>query len=132
MTETSIVFFDGVCGLCNHFVDWLIEHDHEKRFRFAPLQGETARQKLFSGVTPSRLDSMVLWQQDVALHKSDAVIGCAHELTGPWHLLVFLRWVPRVIRDGIYDLLATNRYQLFGRRDVCRVPTTEEKSLFLP
>lgn len=131
-TTHPIVFFDGVCTLCNTFVDGLVSRDHARALRYASLQGETARALLstpeFSVDHPS---SVVLWENGVVRTRSDAVLRILVLLGSPWSWLAIFRIVPRPIRDAIYDWVARHRYAWFGKRDTCRIPTPEERSLFL-
>ena len=130
--EAPIIFFDGVCVMCNGFVDLVLRVDRRGVFRFAPLQGETARALL----PPQPSDPTVwslLYLDERGLHEqSDASLEVYRRLGGWWSVLALLRVVPRVIRDPLYRMLASNRYRLFGRRDLCRVPSAAERQRFLP
>ena len=125
-----ILFFDGVCNLCNVFVDFLIRRDRNLQLHFAPLQGPTAKARLPAEM-PQELASVVYWDGQSLLTKSDAILAATGHLPGPWNWLTGLKLVPRVLRDLVYDLIASNRYRVFGKRDLCRVPTPEERSRFL-
>ena len=125
----TIVFFDGVCGLCNGFVDFLVQHDHDRRLRYAPLQGETAATLT---QLPRTLDSVVVVDGQQVLTKSDAALTVLTLLGGPWRLATLARVVPRSIRDAVYDTIARNRYRWFGQQASCRVPTPDEAAWFLP
>ncbi|HEX9593374.1 MAG TPA: DCC1-like thiol-disulfide oxidoreductase family protein [bacterium] len=131
--EGPIVFFDGVCGLCNRFVDWVIARDRHGRYRFAPLQGDTARAM---GMEPQAADpalwSIVLVDGAGARERSDAVLTIAMGLGGVYRLAGALRRIPRPLRDWVYDRIARRRYRFFGKRDACRVPTEQERHRFLP
>jgi len=132
-TQRPIVFFDGVCGLCNRFVDWVITRDGRGHFVFAPLQGATARAM---GVEPRTADpalwSIVLVDDTGVRERSDAVLVIAAELGGVYRLATTLRWIPRPLRDWVYDRIARRRYRFFGKRDACRMPTEAEQDRFLP
>jgi predicted DCC family thiol-disulfide oxidoreductase YuxK len=125
----TVVFFDGTCGLCNGFVDFLVRHDRGRRLRFAPLQGETAAH--FARL-PRALDSVVVADGPVVLVKSDAALCVFARLGWPWRLAGLARVVPRALRDAVYDLIARNRYRWFGQRDACRIPSEREARWFLP
>ncbi|HEX9895259.1 MAG TPA: DCC1-like thiol-disulfide oxidoreductase family protein [Gemmatimonadales bacterium] len=131
MNDPPIVYFDGVCGLCNRFVDFLLRHDRHHRLRFAPLQGRTAAERLgkTKGIDPT---TIVLEAEGRMLDRSSAVLGVFHHLGGGWRATGLLRVVPRRLRDLIYDWIARHRYGWFGKREVCRLPTAEERSGFLP
>lgn len=130
MNERQIIFFDGVCNLCNAFVDFLIARDKDQLFHFAPLQGETARARLPADALSLR--SVVLWNQGERLEKSDAALMILQQLGGIWWLSRIFWVVPGFLRDLVYDFVAANRYGFFGKRETCRLPSPEEKARFLP
>jgi predicted DCC family thiol-disulfide oxidoreductase YuxK len=125
-----IVFFDGVCGLCNGIVTFVLGQDKRQVLRFAPLQGKTGVDLLDESVRAS-MDTLVLWDNGKAFFKSDAVIEIFSRLGGPWRMMRCLSVLPRVLRDFLYDRVAANRYAMFGKQSQCRIPTPEEASLFL-
>jgi predicted DCC family thiol-disulfide oxidoreductase YuxK len=126
----QIIFFDGVCNLCNGFIDFVVTRDPEHNFKFAPLQGETAKRHLPNSISIG-LRSVVLWTQGQYFEKSDAILMILPQLGGGWRIFR-LGWIfPRFFRDWIYDFVARNRYRFFGKRDSCRLPTPEERALFL-
>lgn len=130
--QHPIIFFDGVCGLCNRWVDMIIRADVRGIFHFAPLQGETAR-KLLPAPPEDPLTWSVLYLDERGLHEhSDASLEVYRRLGGLGWLLSLVRFVPRSIRNPCYRLLAQNRYRWFGRREACRLPTKEERARFLP
>ncbi len=129
----KVILFDGVCNLCNGAVQWVIRRDREDLFRFAPLQGEIA-QKLARErhIDTGRIDSIVLIDPGVAYYvKSDAALEIARHLKGYGFLPLLFSWLPARLRDGVYDLVARNRYRLFGKKEQCMVPTPELRSKFL-
>ncbi len=127
-----IVFFDGVCGLCNGIVDVLLKIDRERVLRFAPLQGHTARRlNMDTDVKPS-MRSLIYVDEKGCYYQSDAAFEILRRLGSGWRILASGRAFPRSVRDGIYGLVARNRYQWFGRTGTCRVPTAEEQARFLP
>ncbi|MGE5192056.1 MAG: thiol-disulfide oxidoreductase DCC family protein [Deltaproteobacteria bacterium] len=127
-----MIFFDGVCGLCNAWIDFVIVRDKPGRFRFSPLQGETARDWL--QMTPeSPLDSVTLVDATGIHHRSDAVWRILVRLGGLWRLAGWLlRLIPRPLRNWGYDFVARHRYQWFGKKEICRLPTPAERERFLP
>ncbi len=126
-----IVFFDGVCGLCNRVVDFLLAQDREGRLQFAPIQGSTAR-KMLSAYEIASLSTVVVIDGDRIFRKSDAVLHALSALGGSWVWLAkSARWVPQRLRDVVYRGIAINRYEWFGRRDTCRLPTPAERARFL-
>lgn len=132
-TAEPILFFDGVCNLCNRFVQVVIRNDKKAIFRFASLQSRTGQQvqdliKEREGRVP---DSLVLWYKNEYYIKSDAVLKAAGTLGGFWLFLLPGYLLPRFVRNKIYDFVARNRYRWFGRKDECMIPTEELKSRFL-
>jgi predicted DCC family thiol-disulfide oxidoreductase YuxK len=125
----TIVFFDGVCGLCHGFVDFLVRRDTARVLRYAPLQGTTAAE--FARL-PRDLDSVIVADGERVLVKSDAALTVLYRLGGFWRLSAVARVVPRVLRDAAYDLVARHRYRWFGTRDACRLPTPDAARWFLP
>jgi len=128
--QKPIIFFDGVCGLCNGFVDIVMKLDRSKQFMFSPLQGETAK-KLLSKEHVEDLESVVLYDNGKVHTKSDAVLEIFNRLGGFLQLWVFTKIIPKNLRDHFYDLAAEQRYKIFGKRDTCRVPTADERKRFL-
>jgi predicted DCC family thiol-disulfide oxidoreductase YuxK len=131
-----VVFFVGVCGLCNGFVDFALARDHRRVFLFAPLQGETAAARVPEDAVPYDAPgdprSLVLWKDGAAHRKSEAVLGVLAGLGGVWSSAGLLRMIPRVFRDAAYDFVASRRYRWFGRRAACRMPAPGERERFLP
>ncbi len=129
--RSSVVYFDGVCGLCNQFVDFLILEDDEEVFKFTPLQGEHAAHNLDSRATQS-MESVVLQEGQVTWVRSDAACQIMIRLGGVWAVMHLALWIPRSVRDRAYHFVAKNRYVVFGKKDSCRIPTKEEMARFIP
>ncbi|MEZ4872874.1 MAG: DCC1-like thiol-disulfide oxidoreductase family protein [Bdellovibrionales bacterium] len=127
----SIIFFDGVCNLCNGTVDLLISIDHRRVFRYSPLQGEEVK-KYNLDIDPNDLDTFYLLDEGIIYKKAQAWKIILKRLGGIW-LVPFLLFslVPNSIANFAYDHVAKNRYRFFGKRDTCRLPTPEERNLFL-
>jgi predicted DCC family thiol-disulfide oxidoreductase YuxK len=132
--EAPIVFFDGYCNLCNRSVAFIVARDAGERFRFAPLDSQTAQARLASHADHGTLpDSVLLLDADGLHARSDAARRIARHLGGPWPWLATLSgMVPRILRDAVYDLIARNRLRWFGRRETCAVPTAAQQARFLP
>jgi len=127
-----VVLFDGVCNLCNGAVQFLIDRDPTARFRFASLQSGAGQELLAAhGLGDDRPDSIVLVHRGQALVESDAALGIARLMGGPWRVFGAARILPRGVRDWAYRLIARNRYRLFGRTEACRIPTPELRARFL-
>lgn len=130
-SDHPTVFFDGVCGLCNHSVNWLLARDPEHKLRFAPLQGMTAGKILESEIR-NRLDTLVFVRNGETFIRTAAVSRILMTLGGRWRVLGGLLWVvPSPIRDLGYRIVSRLRYRLFGKHESCRLPTPQERSLFL-
>ena len=128
----NILFFDGICGLCNKAVDFVLVRDLRLRVKFAPLQGDTAR-ALLAPADRENLDSMVFWMEGVTYRKSAAAVRVLWQLGFGWQVVGALLWlVPLPLRNLGYEIVARNRYRFFGKRETCRLPTPAERARFLP
>jgi predicted DCC family thiol-disulfide oxidoreductase YuxK len=131
-TDLPIVFFDGVCNLCNGYVDFMMRRDRQGRFRFASLQGEIARTRLGETLRASGdIPSIVLLDEQGIHARSAAVLRMLTGLGGPWHLLRLLQCLPSPLLDAFYDFVAARRVRWFGRRETCRVPTPSDRDRLL-
>lgn len=129
-----IVLFDGVCNLCNGFVQFVFraERDDEPRIRFAALQSDLGTALLRRhGLDPGALDSVVLIAGGRARVCSDAVLGVLTHLRQPWRLGRVFGVLPRALRDAAYRLVARHRYRLFGKQDACPMPRPGQRERFL-
>lgn len=133
----TLVFYDGVCGLCNRLVRFLLRFDSKDRFRYAPLQSEFAAEALRKhAIDPADLDSVTLigdfgLQGERAYSKSGAILFAARELGGIWRVGRIAILLPQAIQDGVYDLIARSRYRVFGRYQTCPVPKPEHRAKFI-
>lgn len=133
-----IVLYDGVCGLCNRSVQFLLKHDKQARFRFASLQSDFAGKVLGRhGLDPKDLDTVHVVENydqpgERVLQRSDAILRAGRELGGFWSAASSVaRIVPRPLRDLVYRFVATNRYRVFGKYDTCMLPDPNQRSRFL-
>jgi len=129
-----VILFDGVCNLCNAAVRWVIARDPDARFRFASLQSDAAREalgKLGGPETGTPPESIFLIDEEGVHTRSAAVLRIARGLGRPYSLLRVGSVLPRPMRDGIYDLIACNRYRWFGRSIECPRPTASVAARFL-
>lgn len=125
-----IIFFDGVCPLCNGFVDFVLKRDIQHHFFFCSLQAKTAQQLL--NAQDLSLDSVVYSEDGKIFKKSKAVLRILFYMGSYWSLLsILLSIFPRFIADFFYDFVANNRYRWFGKYDTCTLPTPEQKQYFL-
>jgi predicted DCC family thiol-disulfide oxidoreductase YuxK len=123
MDNQPIILFDGLCNLCNASVQYVIRHDPAAIFKFATLEGETGQRLLKEyGLSRPGLDSFILVQDRKAYTRSTAALRVARRLKGAVKLLYGFIIVPAFIRNGIYDLIARNRYKWFGKKDRCMIP----------
>lgn len=132
VTDHPVLFFDGVCNLCNASVDFIVRRDKKRKYRFAPLQGITAAHAIPEQVEKGDFDSFVLAERGQIFTRSTAALKVLVGLGGIWSLAKPLLLIPAALRDPIYRLIAKNRYRWFGQKDTCRLPSPEEKALFLP
>lgn len=129
---SSVILFDGVCDLCNGFVQFVIARDPGAHFRFCPLQSEAARRLLGANQAPIPVpDSILLVEDGRVWSESTAALRVLRQLTFPWPLAFVFVLVPLPLRNWVYRFVARNRYRWFGRRDVCMVPTPKLRERFL-
>ena len=127
-----LLFFDGVCNLCNGLVRFIIRHDKKRRFHFASLQSDAGQRFLRTHQLASEtFDSLVYWRKDQVLTRSTAALTVARDLDGAWPVAYALIILPRFVRDALYGLIARRRYRWFGRRAACMVPTPGIEKRFL-
>ncbi len=123
LKNKSIIVFDGVCNLCNGAVNFIIQHDRDAVFIFVPLQSACGQR--LSEKHGIKTDSIQLIKNNKVYAESDAVLEILKDLSGIWPVCRFFKWIPKKIRDGLYRVIAKNRYKIFGKKDVCMVPDPE-------
>jgi predicted DCC family thiol-disulfide oxidoreductase YuxK len=128
----AIVYYDGLCPLCDRFVQFVLKRDRGGRFIFAPLQGGTARDRMAGRLSVEAMKTVVLETDHGLRIRSDAALAILAGLGGPWKLTAVLRLVPRPLSDAVYNFIARHRYRWFGRREACRIPAPGEQHRFLP
>jgi len=126
--DERIILFDGVCNLCNGFVQFVLERDGAGRFRFASLQSEAAR-RVLKGEPPA--ETIVLLERGRTYLKSAAALRIARGLRFPWPILYAFVVILRPLRDVIYDWVARHRYAWFGKRESCMLPSPQMRGRFL-
>ena len=131
-TNSYIILFDGICNFCNYWVDFIIKRDKDKTLKFATLQSDAGKKiaNQFS-IVNKNIDSIIFIKGGNYFARSDAVLEIAKELKSVWKILYLLKVIPRHLRNFIYDLIAKYRYAIFGKRNSCRVPSSEEISRFI-
>ena len=126
----NIIFFDGVCNLCNHFINALVTLGLPPHMKIASLQGETARNHL-KGVDLSQLKSVYYSREGDIYKESAAVIRILADLKWYFRVLLVLLVIPDFLRDEVYRFISRHRYRLFGKKETCRLPLPHEKDYFL-
>jgi len=135
--DGPIVFYDGVCAICNRGVQFVLRHDAAQRFRFAALQSQFARRALARhGRDPDEIETMGLLidagtPRERLLVKSDGIVALLRELGGGWRLLALAGLLPRALRDRAYDAFAHRRYRWFGHYDSCPLPPADARRRFI-
>ncbi len=132
-TPNLIVFFDGVCNLCNGFVNFVIQNETAGKIHFAAIQSETAKKHL-SHEERQALSSIIVVETATNVHfkESAAVFKVIQLMRFPWNLFSVFRIVtPSFVGNFFYQFIAKNRYRWFGKTETCRVPTESEKARFL-
>ena len=125
-----IVFFDGVCNLCQGSVRYLIKHDKKGVLKFASLQGNYAKDFVNETEIQS-MQSILFFDGKMLYRKSTAVLKLSR-LLGGWHQLLLLGYIlPRFVRDWLYNIVAKNRYRWFGKKDQCMLPSKGFENRFL-
>lgn len=128
----KIILFDGVCNLCNATVNFIIRNDPEQLFKFAPLQSAFGQEILKnSGLSILKLETVILIENKELFIKSTAALKIAKDLKGFWKVFYVLMIIPKPVRDFFYDLVAKNRYTLFGRKKSCMIPDKETIMRFI-
>ena len=135
---TPVVLYDGVCGLCDRYVQFLLRHDRRRSFRFAPLQGAFAARALgrHGPALATTLSTIVLLESpetpaERVRFRSDAVLAILVGLGGAWRFFALLRMVPRPVRDAVYALVARVRHRIFGKLGSCAIPPDAGPERFL-
>ena len=128
----GIVLFDGVCHLCDGAVHFIIKREKSAVLYFAPLQSKIGRDLLLRhGYPESYLDGLVLIENNRPYDRSSACLRIAGKLKFPWNLFFLCLVIPKPIRDVLYSIIARYRYRFFGKKEVCSIPSTEDRQHFL-
>ena len=130
--DKPVIIFDGQCVFCSGWARFVLAVDRKARYRLLPAQsplGEALYRHF--GLDPANYETNILLEDGVATFKADGSIRMAVGLGFPWSLAAVFRALPRAWRDGLYDLVARNRYRLFGRSAVCYAPRADYRDRFL-
>lgn len=132
MATEQIIIFDGVCNFCNGAVNFIIKRDAKAVFKFAPLQTEIAQRLMLEyQIKEETSDTFVLIKDGRYFVRTDAALEIIKDLGRLWFVLQIFKIVPVVVRDYFYNLLAKNRYKLFGKQEHCMMPSKEVRDRFL-
>jgi predicted DCC family thiol-disulfide oxidoreductase YuxK len=126
--DDDVILYDGVCVFCSRWVRFIVARDHEKRFRFTAIQSAYgARLAQALGIDADDPDTNAVIHGGVAWFKSDGALTVLSLLPG-WSFVRVLFAAPRPLRDAVYDLVAKNRYRIFGKYDACVLPDADMRA----
>lgn len=132
VSGSQVVLFDGTCKLCNGWAQFIIRHDHARRIQLLTVQSAEGQALLrWASLPTDHFNTIVFIANDRYFVRSDAMFEILRRLPPPWPGLRAARLIPRVLRDWLYDVIALNRYRLFGRYDTCRVPMADHPRRYL-
>jgi len=128
-----VILYDGTCGLCHRSVRWILRHERDHELQFAPLQGETAQQlRTRHPEIPEELQTVVLVDEDDRVRmRSKAFLYSSRHLRAPWRWAYGVRWLPAFLLDLGYRVIAAIRYRVWGRAELCDLPSPEHRARFL-
>ena len=129
--DMNIVLFDGVCNLCNTTVSFLIKYDTKHHLHFAAQQNSSGKNIMKQKGIAEEHNSVIFIKNDIVYYKSDAIIAIAKLITGWPSIFRYSYIFPKALRNGIYDIIAKNRYRIFGKRTTCSLPSEANKHRFL-
>ena len=131
-SSDTAVLFDGTCKLCNGWARFIIHYDHAHRIQLAAVQSPEGQELLrWAGLPLDKFNTLVLISNNKVSIRSEAMFEILGRLNAPWRWLTAARVVPAAMRDWMYDKIALNRYQLFGRYDSIHLPTADHDRRFL-
>ena len=130
--DTNLVFIDGACNLCNGWVKFIHKRDKKKIFRYASLQSNIAKEILKkNNYNYSEISTIILIKNNKDYTKSTAIIEILRSLKSPYKLLLITYIIPRIFRDSLYNFIAKRRYNWFGKKDNCLLPSEIDEYIFL-
>jgi predicted DCC family thiol-disulfide oxidoreductase YuxK len=132
MQDKKIIVFDGVCILCNSFVQFILKKDKRKQFYFTTAQSDFVKEQLKPNpMKANAMDSVLYVKNGKVFTESTAALNIFSDLGGIWKLLSIFNLIPPFIRNAVYRFIAKRRYRVFGKLDTCMMPPSEWKSRFL-
>ena len=130
--DKKIILFDGVCNYCNDKVNFIIKNDKKDVFRFVALQSETGKKIITYLGIDSALDSIILYEPGYAYFiKSEAVFRIIKHLSSSVKLLLLFNFIPTSIKNLLYDFIAKNRYNWYGKNEQCMMPSEDKTGKFI-
>ncbi len=132
-SNKKLILFDGVCNLCNGAIQFIIKNDKKDVFRYAALQSDIGKKLVEErNIDTEKIDSILLIEPGVAYYdKSDAALQIGKHLKGYRTISSILHLIPSDLRNIVYDFIARNRYNWYGKKEECMIPTPELKAKFL-
>jgi predicted DCC family thiol-disulfide oxidoreductase YuxK len=127
----NIVLFDGICNLSNSTVSFLIKHDAGQNLHFSAQQSQAGKKIMQANGIREDNKSVIFIQDNIVYYKSDAIIAIAKIIRGWPRILQYSYIIPKLLRNALYDMIAHNRYWIFGKKSACSTPTKEDKHRFL-
>ena len=128
---TAIVLFDGECNFCDSSVQFIIKRDPDGFFQFAALQSEIGEELKKKHQIPDRLDSIIVIENNTVYDSSDAALFISKHLNGLWKCFYIVKLIPKSLRNSVYKIIAKNRYNWFGKKDFCVIPSPDIRNRFL-
>lgn len=126
--DDDVILYDGVCVFCSRWVRFVAARDRDRRFRFTAIQSDYgARLARTFGIDPEDPDTNAVIHGGAAYVRSDAALTVLSNLPG-WRWARVLFAVPKPLRDAVYNLVAKNRYRIFGKYDACFMPDAEMRA----
>jgi predicted DCC family thiol-disulfide oxidoreductase YuxK len=129
--DKPIVFYDGVCNLCNGAVQFILKHEKSSVLQFASLQSEFAKKLIRQNKIPSSVDSIIFYENNNFDVKSRAAFRIAQHLKPPWSFVNIFSFLPKSVTNAGYDLIARYRYRIFGKKETCPMPSKETRDRFI-
>ncbi|MBR7798014.1 MAG: thiol-disulfide oxidoreductase DCC family protein [Bacillota bacterium] len=128
---SKVILFDGVCNFCDQSVQFILKRDKQEQFTFASLQGDAGQELLKRNYVPTNMNSFILIDGNKTYFKSTAALRVCKELNGAWKLLYGFMIIPKPLRDFLYGVIANHRYEWFGQKQSCTLPSPETRKRFL-
>ncbi len=131
LNDYIIVVYDGVCGFCNHYVQFILNQNPDPQIRFVSYQSDSAKKILEYCNVPYDLNTIVVVEKGIAYQKSQAFFTIMKYLNSPWSMISYGRYIPKVITDLGYNLIAKHRYRIMGTVEQCQLPSAQQRGLFM-